>query len=323
MAISPRRRASQLLAALVALLVASSDVALTQRVLPSFIWRYPFSADGRAPHGFDAACLAERTFYAQQHRVADLRAPSSPWAPALDQLLSWHSYPGSWDGRHWGSGDHEDRDVLIVEYRDVPGAVRKWVAEQHRLRHAVDDAPVERDGRKQESRWWMFGVFSKPKDGVEPRFLDPKIPEAAAAAGEEYHEPPDEDKVLLFAPASLYEILPLWVAEGSDCEADLLDLSRYEPHAIENAVIAWPVEHTTPSGKDKDLEISFQIRAMVTVESAENKAIQELWQKIQRQAIRENRRLEREQRLAARKKLQEPLEEQLKEVEEEHEKDEL
>jgi hypothetical protein len=139
----------------------------------------------------DTKCEVEKTFKAEQWKLKDLQAPS-PWSPAIETFLGWHPYPGSWEGL---DPDGDDREFLIMEYTDVPTPVRDWIENQH---HNKDNL---------NSKWWLFGVFEKPGKKV-----------ASVAVGQDVPAPKDEDRVVLFAPAAMYEILPLWVGQGSECE---------------------------------------------------------------------------------------------------------
>jgi hypothetical protein len=39
----------------------------------------------------------------------------------------------------------------------------------------------------------------------------------------------DKDKIVVFAAGSIYEILPLWVSQGSGCESKLTACMRAAP----------------------------------------------------------------------------------------------
>jgi hypothetical protein len=92
-----------------------------------------------------------------------------------------------------------------MNWLDVPVPVRKWVdAEEHHDR---------KEGM--QGKWWMFGQFERPVT------LRRHGDSAGNGTGVQ-----DGDKVLLFAPAAIYEMLPLWVAEGSECEGKIRFLSN-------------------------------------------------------------------------------------------------
>ncbi|EEY20969.1 predicted protein [Verticillium alfalfae VaMs.102] len=66
----------------------------------------------------------------------------------------------------------------------------------------------------------------------------------------------DASRVILFAPGALYEILPLFVAESSDCP-------RYSPDAVDGGVVAWPISHSRPNLREKKRDIEIVIKAQV------------------------------------------------------------
>ncbi len=85
----------------------------------------------------------------------------------------------------------------MMEYHDVPDPVREWVEEQHRVPY--------------NDKIWLIGVFGKPKTpegGGKPI--------AEGISPDQFDEIPAKDKVLIFAPGAMYEILPLFVAKNSD-----------------------------------------------------------------------------------------------------------
>jgi len=175
----------------------------------------PFGDDLGPPEGFVSVCEAEATFRAKQYSKEDVRTNSpyglSQWAPAIDTFLRGRLYAGHWKGLddHGEENDHR-REYLIMEYADVPQPVRRWI-EDHQRRGT--------DAHKN----WMFAVLEKPKGGdristtLAPNPTPAERGEGATtgAAGATVRA---EDKILFFAAGSLYEILPLWVAEGAECE---------------------------------------------------------------------------------------------------------
>lgn len=177
-------------------------------VVSSFKWQRPFPYDGSAPLNMDAPCKADGTFHARQYRLGDLQAPSQ-WSGAVLNYLGWHPYLGSWDGIDAGG---DERDLIIMEYKDVPVAVREWIDKQ------------QRDRVSDKSKWWLYGVFEKPKKDFGKASGHAMAPSTSVAVGDDAPVIPDEDKVLIFAPAALYDILPLWVGKGSDCEGETAGL---------------------------------------------------------------------------------------------------
>ena len=225
-------------------------------VVPTFKWSRSFPDDGTDPGGFHVNCRVKRTFHAKMYKLKDLPEPPptglAPWHDAIEDFLAKREYPGTWDGvDHKG----QDREVVVMEWLDVPSRVREWIEEQQR---STDPENYKR---------WMFGVFRKPRHEGEkvygtvrpkgaPRTATPAVTstatQAAAATTEpladaasvtpvtEIHSPQeqgqtgtsnvhlmeddivdvaDKDKILVFAAGSIYEILPLWVSQGSGCES--------------------------------------------------------------------------------------------------------
>lgn len=163
-------------------------------VVSSFKWQRPLPYDNSAPLGMNSLCEVSRTFRGEQHKLRDLQASpgsttTSPWEGPVQTYLGWHPYVGSWDGVDEGG---DERDLIIMDYASVPLAVREWVEDQHAGR-----------GKNDKSRWWLYGVFNRPKKDFG---------KAGGLGG--------DHKILLFAPAALYEILPLWVGEDSGCESE-------------------------------------------------------------------------------------------------------
>lgn len=253
----------------------------------------------------DVPCKVDATFKATQHHLGDLQAPA-PWSRAVETFLGWHPYPGSWEGIDAG-GDR--RDIIIMEYTEVPTAVRDWIDAQHR------------DKASNKSKWYLFGVFEKPKKDFGKASGIAMAPATSVAVGDDAPVIPDQDKVLIFAPAALYEILPLWVAKNSGCEgelarrvwvdgfvlintdhtllADMMDLSKYSSYARDKSVIAWPVEETRLTGK-LYLDLTFKIQAAYVVETEHGKTWREMWENLHVQTKRQARKEQREQRQAAR-----------------------
>lgn len=188
--------------ALIALLTAANDQpqVVVNRVVETFNWKNPF-APSPTPGGFTADCEASATFHATQHALRDLQKPRpaglAPWAEALKFFFGGRPFPGSWEGV---DATGADRDVIMMEYGDVPGAVKDWIEAQQ--------ADGEGDAR------WLFAVYDKPREqGV--KIKGTAKPRATDEAGVEES---GENKVMLFAAGAVYETLPLWVAEGSKCK---------------------------------------------------------------------------------------------------------
>jgi hypothetical protein len=217
-------------------------------VVPSFKWSRPFPDDGTDPGGFHVNCRAEGTFHAKLYKLKDLPLDPptglSPWHDAIEVFLSKRDFMGSWDGvDHKGN----DREIVVMEYVDVPGPVREWIEAQQQ----------QTDERDKNGSRWMFAVFEKPKKEGEKVYttVRPKVTPHPApaeptssqqeqghgqAAGQMQERPveaqehtpdiPDKDKIVVFPAGAVYEILPLWVAKGSKCESKIPPHSKGRSH---------------------------------------------------------------------------------------------
>ncbi|KAL2756063.1 hypothetical protein ACRALDRAFT_1081926 [Sodiomyces alcalophilus JCM 7366] len=214
-------------------------------IVESFKWRDPFTS--QTTDNFDAACEVTKVFTAEQYTLHQLydKQPLGLWSyvEGLKDFFTEREYPGGFSGldRHgW------DRNVLLMHYDTVPIQVREWIEEQTRT---------------ESEHYGLFATFKKPEDKHQKVTEQVAIPKDGPVDREE-----DKDKVILFAPGALYEILPLFVAESSDCKDELLDLSKYTPEPKDGAVIAWPISHTRPSVREKRREIEITIKAQVLKE---------------------------------------------------------
>lgn len=168
--------------------------------LDNFTWTDPFA---RHDHlGFNAKCESTRTFAAAEYQLHDLHDAEplglAPYGDALKHVFGGREYPGGWHGL---DAHGYERTLLKMEYKDVPLKVRDWVAEQDRTS--------------------LYAVYDKPK----------KAQRVAGTANldeeqDDDHREWDAQRVVIFAPGAIYENLPLWVAEGSDCEGMLPPLRR-------------------------------------------------------------------------------------------------
>ncbi len=183
--------------------------------VPSFQWARPFPDDGTDPYNVHVHCRHSASFKAKMYQLKDLTvappAGLAPWGVAIEAFLRNRDYMGTWDGVDHGG---MDREIVVMEWVDVPREVRLWIEEQQR---DVGGVNPER---------WLFGVFEKPKKGegdeVQSVLGTVRPPRETGAAGdgqqENVPEVKDEDKIVVFPAGSIYEILPLWVAGGSGCE---------------------------------------------------------------------------------------------------------
>lgn len=182
-----------LIAAMIGFGGADPGVVIS-RVVDGFRWQDPFGSHATPP-GFQATCEATKTFRATQHVLTDLHKPPplglKPWADAIKYFFGGRPFPGSWEGV---DAQGVEREIIMMEYTEVPGAVKDWIEEQK------DDV----EGNK-----FLFAVYNKPESEGESIGR-----QAKRDVGK------DEDKIVLFAAGSIYEILPLWVAKESGCEGE-------------------------------------------------------------------------------------------------------
>lgn len=163
-------------------------------------WKWPNPFNSTRLGKYEATCEVERTFAAEEYVLDDLSVnpPTGllPYRDALKSVFSSREYPGSWDGI---DPHGYDRTLLTMTYADMPLKVREWIEDQERT-----NGPGK----------GLFAVYQRPMPGT--RVLNTiKVPDAPVP--DEWRER-DERRIALFAPGALYEMLPLWVAEGSMCE---------------------------------------------------------------------------------------------------------
>ncbi|KAL8304564.1 hypothetical protein RB597_004295 [Gaeumannomyces tritici] len=251
--------------------VASAADIVVNRVADDFPWGDPFSGHA-APPGFEATCEATGTFKARQHLLSELQDPEprglKPWFKALKYFFGGRPFPGSWNGV---DAHGTKRDVILMSYADVPEAVKRWIQRAGEEGGSADDK-------------FLYGVYHKDLPGIKikgtatPRPRPTAAAAAATAAGEDPEVdaeaarlPPDENLVVLFAAGAVYHNLPLWVAGGSACEAELSDLSRYRPGPTDGGVAGWVVERTEPDLAGESREITFKIKAQVLRETEQGR----------------------------------------------------
>jgi hypothetical protein len=179
----------------VALNVAGIQLSVN-RVVDSFVWQNVFEKQETLA-GFEATCEATATFPASQHLLADLNKPAPrglvSWANAIKFFFGGLPFPGSWEGV-----DNEDvkRDIIMMEYTDVPSSIKTWIAEQQK--------------DKENPNRFLFATYRKPTSDED------KINKLVG----QDENLPDEDKVLMFAAGAIYNVLPIWVADESSCKGD-------------------------------------------------------------------------------------------------------
>lgn len=225
------------------------EVTMTE----GFTWVDPFTAETLA--NFSPSCDVLHKFPAMQYTLHDLFTPQPSgllnWAESLKQVFTGRPFPGGWDGLD----EHlYNRNILMMKYSDVPIKVREWVENAER---------TSSEGKG------LFAVY--PKAESKSHRVNRPVDFAAGEGGDRNK---DEDRVVLFAPGAIYGILPLWVAEGSECEADLLDLEKYSEKAVDGGVISWPISHTDP-GQGRDIEFTIKAQVLKASEAAKSKVSEE------------------------------------------------
>lgn len=271
-------------------------------VAETFKWSRPFPDDGTDPGGFHLNCREKRTLHAKMYKLRDLHEEPplglKPWAHAIQDFLSHRDpYPGSWDGV-----DHKglDREIVMMEYQDVPAPVRHWIEQQ------------QLDEDQTNPRKWLYGVFEKPRAGAGDTITATAPPHGQTTItvnehGHEEHkvvEISDKDKIVVFPGSSVYEILPLWVAHASSCDRDFLDLTKYKHQAIDHCVIGWVTDHTKPDRDHGRRDMRFEVEAMLVTETEEGKYARQMWEKMHRAVKRNQRRMDKEERLRVKKEME-------------------
>lgn len=162
-------------------------------------WTNPFFSEAQLSK-YEASCTTEKTFPAKEYLLDDISEEPplglKPYMDALKKFFADRKYPGSWDGI---DPHGYDRNLLQMKYTDVPIKVREWIEAQDR------DAESKFKG--------LFAVYKVPPEGAK---VTETVPAGDVPLLPELREP-DAHKTVLFAPGALYEILPLWVGEDSEC----------------------------------------------------------------------------------------------------------
>ncbi|PKS05953.1 hypothetical protein jhhlp_007786 [Lomentospora prolificans] len=248
----------------------------------SFKWLPPFPGDGTPLNGY-TSCDSKAFFNATQYKYIDLNevppAGLFPWAPSIRSLFNSRAYPGSWHGVNF-KGD--DREIVLIEYKDVPELAQNWIEEQLK------------DPQMKAKRFMT--VLGKPDS-------EGKVPQAS-----ELDKLKPEDKLFMFAPGELYTFLPLWVAKGAKCEDKLKNLDNYvAPQVDGEGVLAWAETLTRPNRDLGKRDVSFEVDARFVVETEEGRAARLFWEKAhamgrraERKRVREERQGKRELRQAQR-----------------------
>lgn len=201
----------------------------------NFTWSDPFSSTRLAE--FDSACAGQRTFAASEFQIHDLQAPEPkglwPYGNALKLLFGGRPYPGDWDGM---DPHGYERNLLKMDYTDVPVKVREWIEKQEKT-----DGPGK----------GLFGIYDIPEEGER----------VTGVAQVDDVQQLDQKRVAIFAPGALYETLPLWVAEASDCEDILANMDKYSPKLVDGGVVGWITDHTSPRRDQSERKMEFTVKA--------------------------------------------------------------
>lgn len=167
----------------------------------NFAWKNPMPADGGNLNGY-TSCISKAQFNATQYKFSDLNKDPpeglAPWAPVINKLFTSRFYPGGWEGVNY-KGDA--RDLVVIEWRDVPVAARGWV-----------EAQLKDEAMRLKRFLAVVG----------------KVGNGGAAIAESVEGLSDSEKLLIIAPGELYEFLPLWVSQNSECESK----SKSSTHAF-------------------------------------------------------------------------------------------
>ena len=169
-------------------------------LVDGFIWRYPW--DQPVMSGFESTCEATSIFPALEYTLEELTAPAPkglrPWVAGLKKFFSGREYPGGWGGFDYHLND---RSILLMDYAKVPIALREWIEQQ------------ERENGEGKG---LFAVFEKPTHSEEE--VDDIVQFSKASVGDRSK---DKRRVVIFAPAAIHHVLPLWVAADSKCRGKL------------------------------------------------------------------------------------------------------
>jgi hypothetical protein len=168
-------------------------------VVKGWKWYEPWTVDDQTVQGYDTTCKAVRTFEATQYKLKDMKkdAPQglAPWAEYLAPFYASRPYPGSWEGIDHGE---DNRELLMMEFKDVPKAVKDWLDQQV---------------------WGHMDNAGKLQFIVEEKHHLENPAAKAAEVGDYTHDHDhDSHRVMFFPPGALYDILPLWVADDSNCK---------------------------------------------------------------------------------------------------------
>ena len=78
--------------------------------------------------------------------------------------------------------------------------------------------------------------------------------------------------------------------------ADMLDLRKYSGRAKDQHVVAWPYPEEPADPKQSQKNTSFKVKAQLLLETDHGKAWREMWEKLQRDERRAQRKAEKDRR---------------------------
>ncbi|KAK3947155.1 hypothetical protein QBC32DRAFT_97798 [Pseudoneurospora amorphoporcata] len=261
-------------------------------LMPNWSWPNPFpsadpsstritissASEASSPTRFLATCSSTKTFKATEYLLDDLQElpPQGllPWVEALRTVFANRPYPGSWDGV---DPHGNDRNMLMMEYADLPVKVRRWIEEQEQEWSSSadeEDGDGKDSGRKTGKG--LFAVLAKPDvekgEKIVATATSLREKKKKKYDNEEEEEEEEEEKewrskdgerVVIFAPGAVYENAPLWVAAGSECEETLSDMTKYTAKPTDGAVVAYPVAKTQADRAEGKRDMEFTIKAQV------------------------------------------------------------
>jgi len=83
------------------------------------------------------------------------------------------------------------------------------------------------------------------------------------------------------------------------------NLTKYKHQAEDDTILAWVTDHTKPRRDMDKRDITFKVEAMEVTESEEGKRSRLMWEKLHRTLRRNERRIQKEERMKVRRELTE------------------
>ncbi|KAF2465703.1 uncharacterized protein BDR25DRAFT_238955 [Lindgomyces ingoldianus] len=85
-------------------------------------------------------CASTSKITAKIFKLGEMYPDLKTWAPELKVFYNKQLYPGSWNGE---DKHGNDRELMKMEYEELPFAVREWIARNPKQRHfSVQDEVV-------------------------------------------------------------------------------------------------------------------------------------------------------------------------------------